>query len=145
MAIKYVPRLFRDIVNGGVAITSVDENGIVLPSSLQAAAQTIIDAFDDRDAAQLAFENLLNRADAIAGIRAKKGVQFKLFRATVGIILDEFNLHAAKINAILTAIDNASTLAQVKTNIAAIADYPARTQAQLITAVENKINGGTVD
>lgn len=85
------------------------------------------------------------RAAAISAINANTDVPFKLFRAVVAIVLDEFNLHAAKHNAILTAIDNGSTLAQVKANIAAIQDYPTRTQAQLITAIENKINSGSVD
>jgi hypothetical protein len=69
----------------------------------------------------------------------------KLLRALLLIVLDEFNLHAEKINAILTAIDSGSTLAQVKTNIAAIADYPTRTKANLITAMTNKINAGDAD
>ena len=60
-------------------------------------------------------------------------------RAFALVCLDEFNSHATKINAILTAIDNGSTLSAVKTNIAAIADYPQRTIAQLKTSVRNKL------
>jgi len=60
-------------------------------------------------------------------------------RAFMLQVLDEFNLHAEKINAILTAIDNGATLAQVKSGIAAIVDYPARTEAQLRTAIRNKL------
>lgn len=62
-----------------------------------------------------------------------------VLRATILAILDELNAHKDKINAILTAIDNGSTLAQVKTNIAAIADYPTRTIAQVRTALRNKL------
>jgi hypothetical protein len=60
-------------------------------------------------------------------------------RAAILVIMDEFNLHSARINAMLTAIDSGSTLAQVKTNIAAIQDIPVRTIAQLKTALRGKL------
>lgn len=69
----------------------------------------------------------------------------KALRALALVILDELNLHAAKLNAILTAIDSGSTLAQVKANIAAIADYPTRTAAQIKTAVRGKLDSGDAD
>lgn len=69
----------------------------------------------------------------------------KLMRALMLILLDEFNLHAIKINAILTAIDSGGTVAQIKTNILAITDFPQRTKANLITALTNKINAGDAD
>lgn len=64
----------------------------------------------------------------------------KAIKAVALVAQDEMNLHADKINAILTAIDNGSNIGAVKTNIAAIADYPQRTPAQLKTAVDNKID-----
>ena len=60
-------------------------------------------------------------------------------RAFALSVLDEINLHATRITAILTAIDNGGTLAQVKTGIAAIADVPQRTVANLKTALRNKL------
>jgi hypothetical protein len=60
-------------------------------------------------------------------------------RAVVLVVRDELNLHADKINAILTAIDNNSTLANIRTAIAGIADYPQRTVQQLRDAVRNKL------
>jgi len=93
-----------------------------------AAAQKIL---DDR-----AFAKALKDALSADGV---------LFRALVLVLVDELNAHADKENSILTAIDSGSTLAQVKTNIAAIADYPQRTIAQLKTAMENKIDAGTAD
>jgi len=62
-----------------------------------------------------------------------------VLRAFMLAVLEELNLHADKFNSILTAIDNGATLAQVKTGIAAIADYPTRTEAQLRTSVRNKL------
>ncbi len=69
----------------------------------------------------------------------------KACRAFSLIVLDEFNAHAVKINAILTAIDDATTLAQVKSNIAAIADYPARTAEQLKQSIRDRIDAGDAD
>lgn len=62
-----------------------------------------------------------------------------LLRALALLVLDELNAHAAKTNAILTAIDNATTLANLKTAVAAIADLPTRTVAQLKTALAGKM------
>lgn len=62
-----------------------------------------------------------------------------LFRAFMLTVLDELNLHAAKHNAILTAIDNGANFSGLKANIALVADYPQRTEAQLRTAVRDKL------
>jgi len=53
--------------------------------------------------------------------------------------LDELNADSAKINALLTAIDNASSLANLKTAVLAIKDLPTRTAAQVKTAIRNKL------
>lgn len=66
-------------------------------------------------------------------------------RGLVLVLVDELNAHATKINAILTAIDNAGTLAQLKTAAAAIADYPQRTASQVRNAVKTKITAGDAD
>jgi len=62
-----------------------------------------------------------------------------ILRAVVLMVLDELNAHSAKVNALLTAIDNASTLANLKTAVAAIADLPTRTAAQVKTAIRSKL------
>ena len=68
-----------------------------------------------------------------------------VLRAILEICLAEFNNHADKINAILNASDAATSLADFKTRMAAIADYPARTEAQLIAAIKAAIDSGTAD
>lgn len=88
--------------------------------------------------------NLANRNIAISSISDGKS-DYKLLRALMLTILDEMNLHANKINAILTAIDNGTTLAQVKANIAAIVDYPQRTSIQIRSVIQNNINSGIAD
>ena len=55
------------------------------------------------------------------------------------LILDEFNMHSAKITAILDAADNANSLSQFKTAMGAIADAPQRTVDQLKTTLKAKM------
>jgi hypothetical protein len=62
-----------------------------------------------------------------------------VLRAFMLAVLDEMNGHAAKINAILTAIDNGANVGAIKTNILAIADYPTRTVAQMRAAIRTKL------
>ena len=71
--------------------------------------------------------------------------QEKVLRAILLIILSEFNLHANKINSILDAVDASTSLADLKTRIAAIQDYPQRTQTQLINSIKNAIDAGDAD
>lgn len=66
-------------------------------------------------------------------------VQESYQRAMAEAFLDEFNNHADKINEILDAIDNATSLADLKSRIGAITDYPQRTRAQLKTVLRNKL------
>lgn len=81
-------------------------------------------------------QELSDRLDAIA---AKLDLTQDFQRAFALALLDELNSHADKINAILTAIDNATNLAGLKAEIATIADYPQRTIAQMKTAVRGKL------
>lgn len=60
-------------------------------------------------------------------------------RAAVLVLLDELNAHASKLNAILTAVDGAASYGALRTAVAAIADYPTRTAAQIRTAIRAKM------
>lgn len=71
--------------------------------------------------------------------------QSKLLRGALLALIDELNLHALKINSILDAVDAATSLADLKTRIAAITDYPQRTLAQARTSIQNHITAGDVD
>lgn len=62
-----------------------------------------------------------------------------ILRAFMLVVIDEFNAHALKHNAILTAIDSATSLADLKTRVGTITDYPSRTTDQLRTAIRNKL------
>jgi hypothetical protein len=62
-----------------------------------------------------------------------------VMRAFALTVLDEFNGHADKLNAILDAADNAVSLADFKARMGLIDDYPQRTVAQLKTSLRNKL------
>lgn len=85
------------------------------------------------DAAELAAAR-----DGIAGnIEAVQSYE----RAFAEVLLDEMNLHASRVTAILNAIDNNTTLANIRTAVAAIQDVPQRTLAQLRSALRAKLDG----
>lgn len=107
-------------------------------------AQAQLDAVTEADVALWHQSQLRQRVLAYAQ-EADKTDLTRLVLGELLLMLDEFNAHATTINAILSAIDAASTLAQVKTNIAAIPDYPQRTKAQLVNALVAIINAGSVD
>jgi hypothetical protein len=89
--------------------------------------------------------NVALRAAATKLLASQQHEVSPLMRAVLLTLLDELNAHAEKINAILTAVDGAANLAGLKTAIAAIADHPARTAAQMRTAILGKIDAGDAD
>lgn len=88
----------------------------------------------ERDAADLA--RVTAQRDTLA---AQFQQAESVLRAFMLVALDEFNLHAARVNSILSAIDSGATLAQIKAAVLLVADVPIRTEAQLRTAIRNKL------
>jgi len=60
-------------------------------------------------------------------------------KAAMEVIIDEFNKHSLRLNAVLDAIDGANNLAGVKSAIAAISDLNPRALSQLKTALRGKL------
>jgi hypothetical protein len=58
-----------------------------------------------------------------------------ILRAFMLMVMNEFNRHTERTNAILTAIDNATTLATLKSAVAQINDLPTRKAAELRAAI----------
>lgn len=143
--IKHTARLFQTIIAGGVAIFSVNSDGLVWPSNLQSQADPIIAAFDDSDAAQAAADNLSARSAALDEIDNNRNAELKLLRASAAVLVDEINNLRDWITSFKVAVAGASTLANLKTAVAALPDMPDRTLAQAVTAIKNKITGGSVD
>lgn len=110
----------------------------------QTAAQSFVTSFDWGEVAKTQRALVRLRAVAANAINLSDA-DAKLARAIAAVLADELNLHALKINAILDAVDAATSLADLKTRIAAIPDYPQRTLAQIKTAIQNKLTSGAVD
>lgn len=107
-------------------------------------AEAVIATWDSSQSADDAATKVSERTVAVAML-ASAGHEAKLLRALLLTILEEMNLHAARIKSILDAIDGASTLAQVKTAVAAIADPPQRTAGDVRASMANKLNIGAAD
>lgn len=118
---------------------------LVSPSALQGAAQAIINAFDTSQAAQTAWENLMARASAQAAIDARTDDLLKLLRAEAAVLVDEINALRQWVTSFKAAVAASSTLADMKTRVAALNNLPDRTLAQAKTAIKAAIAAGTVD
>ena len=119
-------------------------NGVEVPLTPEEAAA--IQAEWDANPPPTAQQLLERRRDeAAAALDRLEERQSLLLRALVLTLTDELNSHAAKLNALLTAIDSGATLAQVKANVAAIADYPTRTAGQVRAALKAKLAAGDAD
>lgn len=83
--------------------------------------------------------------DAAARARARDAVaaqleqQEDILRAFMLIVLDEFNLHAQKINALGAAIVNGASLAAIRTAVQQIGAAQERTEEQLRNAIKGKL------
>ncbi len=99
-------------------------NGDVVTLASQAARDAI-------DAAILSAAR-----DAVA---AAMDATEDVIRAFALTLLDELNLHATRVTAILDAVDGATTLANLKSAVALIPDVPQRTVGQIKTALRGKL------
>lgn len=97
------------------------------------------------DAVSLMTQSQRNAVDAaeLSAQRDGLATQFNeaedILRAFMLIVLDEFNAHTDKVNSLLDAMDASTSLADMKTRVGAITNYPTRTPAQLITAIRNRL------
>lgn len=113
----------------------------VSPPSLQAAAQPIIDAFDPSQAAQDAWQALQNQNQAIAFMTVL-GNQARAYRAVAAIMVDEINALRDWITGFKAAVAAATSLADLKTRVAALPNTPDRTMQQAKDAFIAKIQSG---
>lgn len=103
-----IPQKYREWTGSVVVEMDAGEKAAVDQAILDAERDSAAGIFDEAEAVERAF--------ALA-------------------VLDELNLHAARLNALKAAIANASNLNDAKTAAAAIVDIPDRTIAQMKTAV----------
>jgi hypothetical protein len=145
MAIVHLSRLHQTIVGAGVAIVSVDANGIVAPPALQAAAQPTITAFDDSPAAQATFDNSQYRANSVNDIDNNKTGVYKSLRSAASLLVDEENLIRQWLTSFKVEVAAATSLADLKARVATLPAMPDRTMAQAKNAMKAKVNSGDVD
>lgn len=88
--------------------------------------------------------NLNERALAI-DLLGNGGENGKFLRGLMLLVRTELNLHAARTNAILDAVDAATTLANLKSAVALIVNLPIRSKSDLVSAIQNIINIGDAD
>lgn len=105
----------------------------------------------------LTAQQIIDVANAIAGehdsyIRTGAKAKYdgqtqdgQALRCFAKAVVDENNLHANKVNAVLTCVDNATTLATLKSCVAALPDLNTRTYANAVTAVKACIDGKAAD
>ena len=108
-----------------------------------ATANGIVAAFNWSAGADLTAIAQEAKAAATASIdsgQLQTGVSLeRLVRSLALMVLDEFNLHTTFESALLAASASATTLADLKTRVAAITPIGQRTPAQLVTAIKAKI------
>lgn len=88
----------------------------------------------ERDAVDAA-ELIARRDEEAAQLDNLEGI----IRALFQVMVEEFNRHADKENEILVAGRTATSLADFKSKMTSIQDYPQRTLEQLRTAIRNKL------
>lgn len=143
-------RLNGDIRAAGVAVDGT--SGVVspynpatvrvTPANLQSQAQPIINAFDGSQSAQDAWQALQDQDEAIVFMTAL-GENARAYRAVAAIMVDEINSLRQWITSFKAAVAAATTLADLKTRVAALAALPDRTLAQAKAAFIAKIQGGS--
>ena len=97
------------------------------------------DVINEMTQAEKDTVDLADRTALRDGIAAELDQLEGIMRAFALTLLDELNLHAAKITAILAAAENANNLASFKTAMNAITDMPQRTIGQLKNALRGKL------
>lgn len=90
------------------------------------------------------YRNTAARAPAAACYDGT-GAEAKALRALAGVLVDELNALRQWVTSFKAACAAATSFADQKTRIAALANVPDRTLAQAKTAIQNKVNAGAVD
>ena len=125
---NHILRLHTLITDAGVPINGVsgDSAGIRIDFNITATpsqitqANSIVSSFDWSDAAHAIWENIQNRTEA-KQVLTNTRPQDKIIKALLAVMLDEINI------------------------LRTAASLPARTRAQFVTAIQNKIDSGGVD
>lgn len=142
-------RLDSDIRAASIAIDGISgvvspynpASVIVSPTSMQPAAQPIINAFDPSQAAQDAWQAEQDESTANT-FMVVLDPHSRSYRAVAAIMVDELNSIREWIVSFKSVVAAATTLSDLKTRVATLPDLPDRTLAQAKAAFINKVNSG---
>jgi hypothetical protein len=109
------------------------------------AAAAVLAAFDWGGTAHeewIAARRREEAKDDIGAVVVAPSREVRLARALAATLLDELNLRSVSFNALLAQIAAATSLADLKSRVAAnVEAYPTRTMPQLRASIESKIDG----
>ena len=128
----------------GTTNTRIDYRDEATPEQ-RTAAQSALAAFDWSQAAHDAWLLAKQRSAAVADLNASRDEAIMAARAATLATLGEVNALRAWITAFKAAVAASSSLADLKTRVAATASMPARTKQQLRTVITTAINNGSAD
>lgn len=109
------------------------------------AAQAALAAFDWSQAAHDAWLLAKHRSAAVAALNASRDEAIMASRAVTLAALDEINSLRAWLVSFKAAVAASSTLANLKTQVAALPGMPVRTNQQLRTVITTAINNGSAE
>jgi len=125
-------------VTVGITPTLVVVSHPSLTSANDAAVNSAIAAY--------VFDPIYNvRQQARAAIAAATDSDTEVKRAMAAVLIDEINALREWVEAFKAAVAAATTLADLKTRVAALPAMPDRTLQQAVTAIQNKITSGSAD
>ena len=137
---------------GWTVVTRTDGLRVRIDTTTGAApAQAAIDAVlnaDASDAAVASRQTTDNHATASADIQSSTDSLLLAIRGLALVTMDELNLLRERLTAQDSAVANATSLADLKSRWAAIAQaqpLPDRTASQIYPAIRAKITAGTAD
>ncbi len=151
-SIQLTDKLYSELENAALAIDGI--SGVVspwnpalvviIPSNLQAASQSIINAFDGSQGAYDTWAATVTEAQkAAVTLMQRTDSDPKAFRAIAALAIDEINTLREWIVSFQAAVAAATSLANLQTRVAALPNLPDRTIAQAKAAFINKVNSGT--
>ena len=109
------------------------------------AAQAALAEFDWSQAAHDAWELAKRKSLSIDAIAMSRDTLIVALRGTIVALVAELNRQRAWNAALKTAVANASTFAQLKTNIATLNNVTPITKPQVRQAIADQINAGNAE
>lgn len=144
----YIQRLDQELRNAGIPIDGVSYDGsFTVAYQASATSQQIAQGeslkanFDFSQTAEDAW--VVSQAESTAKSKYTNTDDLgRLFRAVVSLLIDELNTLREWDMSLQAAVAASTSLADLKTRVAALSSLPDRTVGQAATAINNKIDGG---